>query len=444
MNAAIHSPRTIPTIRFLAMLFFLAGFHIAVAQPTIISTVPSNGATGVSTSAPVVFTFSTGMDTTATAAQFIDTTTSGFLTVIPVWSAGNTVLTCTPSPAFAIGHTIEWVVSGSDTNGNSLSGIPFGTFTTGTGGGGGGSSNTNPVTAFIVGKAWFYNQTGTSAPVLDTNNPYVFEGSTTLISNRTATAVTLTLPTAGISNLVQNFADPWDFYLYDSDTNLSTFNASFPAGNYTFTVYSNALNQQVTVNLPGYTQPNAPHVSNWAAAQTINPSLPFTLTWDAFAGGGSTDYVALAVETLFQTPGFGQTNSLKGTATSVTIPANTFAANTNYTADLTFIHAAVMTNGTTVTEAFVASYTTFTISTASSSAAAPVFTNVAWSGGTFGFNIVTSPSQTVTVIYNTSLNSAYSGWPILLTTNSPGSIFHISDSHSATNKTLFYRARNGT
>ncbi|HEY1490305.1 MAG TPA: hypothetical protein VGF90_04630, partial [Verrucomicrobiae bacterium] len=118
--------------------------------------------------------------------------------------------------------------------------------------------------------------------------------------------------------------------------------------------------------------------------------------------------------------------------------------NTNYTADLTFIHATVTTNGTTVTEAFVASYTTFTISTASSSAAAPVFTNAAWSGGTFGFNILTSPSQMVTVIYNTNPGGPYSSWPILLTTNSPGSIFHVSDSHSATNKTLLYRARNGS
>lgn len=444
MNAAFFSPKPVPSIRFLAIVFFLAGLHLAIAQPTITMTVPSTGATGVSTSAPVVFTFSTGMDTTATTATFYDVTASfTMVPVIPVWSSGNTVLTCTPSPAFGINHNIEWIVSGQDTIGNPLGGVPAGSFTTGTGGGGG-NSNTNPGTVFVVGKAWFYNQTGTSAPVLDTNNPYVFEGSTTLISNRTATAVTLTLPTAGVSNLVQNFADPWDFYLYDFNTNLSAFNASFPAGNYTFTVYSNALNQQVTVNLPGYTQPNAPHVSNWAAAQTINPSLPFTLTWDAFSGGGSTDYVALAIETLYQTPGFGQTNSLKGTATSVTIPANTFAANTNYTADLTFIHAAVTTNGTIVTEAFVASYTTFTISTASSSPAAPVFTNAAWSGGTFGFNILTSPSQTVTVIYNANPGSSYSSWPILLTTNSPGSIFHISDSHSATNKTMFYRARNGT
>ena len=40
--------------------------------------------------------------------------------VIPVWSAGNTVLTCTPWPAFANNHTIQWEVCGQDATGNPL------------------------------------------------------------------------------------------------------------------------------------------------------------------------------------------------------------------------------------------------------------------------------------------------------------------------------------
>jgi hypothetical protein len=442
MNEVIHFPKQVPTIQFLAMVFFLASLHLAVAQPTITMTVPSNGATGVATNAAVVFTFSTGMDTTATSATFFDITSSALATVIPVWSAGNTVLTCSPSPAFGLNHNIEWIVSGSDTNGNDLGGTPIGTFTTGTGGGGG-SSNTNTITSFLVGKTWEYDQISASAPLLDTNLPYVFEGLTSLASNRTATSVTLTLPTASVSNMLQNILFPSDFYLSGFNTNLTTFSATFPSGNYVFNVYSNVADQTVTVNMQNYAQPNAPQVSNWAAAQTINPSLPFTLTWNAFIGGGSTDYVSVVVGNKFQTGGFGQTNALPGTATSVTIPATTFSASSNYLADLAFYHAVIVTNGSYYTLAYVASITSFNISTAGSSVAAPVFTNAAWSGGTFGFNILTSPGQTVTVIYNTTLNSAFSSWPILMTTNSAGSIAHISDPHSATNKALFYRARNG-
>ncbi|MEJ0091380.1 MAG: hypothetical protein WDM80_16750 [Limisphaerales bacterium] len=80
---------------------------------------------------------------------------------------------------------------------------------------------------------------------------------------------------------------PENYYLFGYNTNLTTFNAAYPTGNYIFSVTSNAANQQVTVNLPVYTQPNAPRVSNHAAAQTISASQPFTLTWDAFTAAGA-------------------------------------------------------------------------------------------------------------------------------------------------------------
>jgi len=46
--------------------------------------------------------------------------------------------------------------------------------------------------------------------------------------------------------------------------------------------------------------------------------------------------------------------------------------------------------------------------------------------------------------YSANLSAAPATWPVLLTTNSPGNKVHISDPRSATNKSLFYRARNGT
>ena len=61
------------TIRFFGLLVFLASLRLAIAQPTV-SSVPVSGATGVSPSAAVVFTFSTNMDTTATFAEFSDVT----------------------------------------------------------------------------------------------------------------------------------------------------------------------------------------------------------------------------------------------------------------------------------------------------------------------------------------------------------------------------------
>src|SRR5205823_12847244 len=91
----------------------------AQPQPTIISTAPPNGGS-VSTNGPVVFTFSTGMDTVNTYAQFFDGSTGTFPTTSNWWSAGDAVLTCTPTPPFLANKTITWFVSGMDTNGADL------------------------------------------------------------------------------------------------------------------------------------------------------------------------------------------------------------------------------------------------------------------------------------------------------------------------------------
>jgi len=102
---------------------------LAHAQPTIISSVPANGATGVPTTTTVVFTFSTAMNPSATSPLFYDTNITIYPTALS-WSAGNTVLTCTPGSAFPAGMKITWVVTGKSSGGQSLGGVPTGTFTT--------------------------------------------------------------------------------------------------------------------------------------------------------------------------------------------------------------------------------------------------------------------------------------------------------------------------
>ncbi|MGH7969731.1 MAG: Ig-like domain-containing protein, partial [Limisphaerales bacterium] len=298
------------------------------AQPTIVSTVPAMGASGVSPTADVVFTFSEPMDTTATEAQFIDI--SNPLSPFPTtssWNASGTVLTCTPSPAFPSNKQIYWVVSGQNPNGDSLGGTPGGYFTTGTGGGGGSTgSGTNRVTTFTLGKIYVYDQTLAGTPTADTNVPYAFEAVTGLASNRTATTITLTLPAnGGTSNLTQNFVAHEDYYLFYYTTSSNELETTFPAGSYNFNVMAATSNQTVSVALmPASNQPNAPHVSNFAEAQSVNAAQPFTLKWDGFTGGTSGDYISVHVSggiEVWKTGDFGSTNALPGTATSVTIPA---------------------------------------------------------------------------------------------------------------------------
>jgi len=119
--------------RVIALLMLLVPPGQAHAQPTILSTIPASGATGVSPSAAVIIAFSEAMDTSMTTADFIATNPYAEVPTALTWSAGNTVLTCTPMPSFPASRGILWSASGQDGSGRQLTGITGGNFTTGSG-----------------------------------------------------------------------------------------------------------------------------------------------------------------------------------------------------------------------------------------------------------------------------------------------------------------------
>jgi hypothetical protein len=419
----------------------LAGLVQTQAAPTILSTVPANGATGVSTTTTVVFTFSEAMDPDEMATLFYDAAFN-FYTTTDSWNAGNTVLTCTPDSAFALNANILWVVNGQNPNGDPLGGFPIGSFTTGTGTGGGGGNGTNASTTFSVGKVHHYHQTSAGASTLDPFTPYGFSGVTALASNRTATSVTLTLPTAAVSNLVHLPPPQAEIFLMTPfDTSLSNYEATFPAGNYSFFVQGASSNQTVVVNLPptnSLPQPGAPHLTNYLAAQVVDPSQAFVLGWDAFPGGTAGDYIDVDIGSIYGSPNPGLPGALTGTARTFTIPADTPQPNTTYSSQVGFFRHVGATNASYATAAYRATYTEFSLITTGSGQL--VLTNASWKPGTFSFDVLCSPGQ-VTVEYRTNLASGM--WQTLLTTNSSGNIVHAVAPHAATNRTLFFRARNG-
>ena len=116
--------------RVFASLFLLMSLGRVHAQPTIVSTVPPNGATGVPLSATLVITFSEVMSNTTTAF-LVDSVTYVHLDITSSWSAGNTVLTCTPNAPMPASRKILWnVQNGQDLAGNPLGPVTGGTFTT--------------------------------------------------------------------------------------------------------------------------------------------------------------------------------------------------------------------------------------------------------------------------------------------------------------------------
>jgi len=261
--------------------------------------------------------------------------------------------------------------------GNFLTGTTGGSFTTVVGVNGG--SGTNALTTFLLTKYALYRQTNDAPPSLFT---YEFVAQSTLASNRTATAITVTIPATPVrTNLL--FEDLLQTEQYQTNIfkpTLTNFDTNFPTGgNYVFNVTNSFSNQQVTVVLPNDSLPNAPQISNYTNAQAVNPSLPFTLNWNTFTNGGSADRIVLQINEpslhgnsgmlLFQTPLYGPPDGLDGTAMSVTIPAGVLPANFTNDAFVVFAHVTSTTNATTQTTAIVGSATYFTIVTTAASAA---------------------------------------------------------------------------
>ena len=187
MNLFAFAIRRNYLVRGLVLLLSLMALQRAHAQPTIVSTVPPTGASGVPLSAAVVLTFSEGMNTSATLAYLFDSTTLELLPASLSWSAGNTVLTCSPAAAFLAGRTIWWtVMNGQDTAGAPLSGFTGGTFTTVSGG------QLTLTNAIWSGGMFSFDVTSQAGQAL------TVEYSSTLLPNQWQTLLTTNSPTGQV------------------------------------------------------------------------------------------------------------------------------------------------------------------------------------------------------------------------------------------------------
>jgi hypothetical protein len=254
--------------------------------------------------------------------------------------------------------------------------------------------------------------------------------------------VVLTLPTGGVSNLTQLPLQPEIYLVYGVDTSLSNYDATFPEGDYSFLVKAVSSNQTVGVNLPPTTsvaQPGAPHLTNHPAAQAVDPSQAFVLGWDAFPGGTAADYIDVDIGTAYGSPDPGLPGALTGTARTFTIPAGTLQPNSTYLSRVGFFHHVGATNANYATAAYRATYTEFSLST--TGIGQLVLTNASWTPGVFSFDVLCTNGQTVTVEYTNVLTAV--NWTKLLTTNSPGTQFHVVSPQATSYPSLFYRARNG-
>ena len=119
-------------------------------------------------------------------------------------------------------------------------------------------------------------------------------------------------------------------------------NAAFKPGRYTL-LFESASGLPVAPTLSMGTEApiTTPYLTNWTAAQTIDPTQSFTLKWARFTGGTTNDSVHILLwdqngEYLIYTPDEFEAGVLPGTTAAYTIPANTLTYGNTYRLNIIF------------------------------------------------------------------------------------------------------------
>lgn len=196
------------------------------------------------------------------------------------------------------------------------------------------------VSVYAVIKTQIFSQTSSAAPTLAPTGGYTFASVINATSVTSVTSATLQLPSAVVRNFgpVPGLGPLGVAQQFDTE---AAMDAVFSTGNYAFTINGATDGTRTpTLSLPASAYPNTPTITNFVAAQNIDWTQPFTVTWGAFIGAATFDYIQLVVERngtrVFATPDFGQPGALTGAATSATIPANTLIPGETYAATLAF------------------------------------------------------------------------------------------------------------
>lgn len=301
---------------------------------------------------------------------------------------------------------------------------------------------------YAVAKDEGFNQTSAAAPT-PKGSPYRFNATVGLATANSVTNATVQfLPSGTVYPLM---ASPYSFDFQAKFTNQAVLDAAAPNGDYQVVI--NAVHDgthTITLTLTGDAYPTTtPHISNFTAAQSINPAAAFTLTWDAFSGGTIQDFVQLLIVdasgvTLFQTPDPGQTGALNGNATSVTIPANTLPASSALGGQLLMARP--------VSENFVRypgvigyaayyKFTQFNIATTAVTNAPPPRLAVITPTTPSQFQLQLIGSAGLQYVIETSASLQSGSWTPLITNTAAGGQFNFTNNPSPTFPFRFYRGR---
>ncbi len=386
--------------------------------PTLIASLPANGATGVATSSTVTFIFSEPMTPQGTVQWSANVNSALFSYA---WGQGNQFLTASYNGSFPANSTITWALPGGTTGfkdvaGNPLASTAQGSFTTGaTSGGGGGTTNnaclsTNSAPAGYGGgflfKALQYTQTGNNTPVPDASSPASAFATYQPATNQTVTAVKITGPTGATITLSNLFGST--FFANQEFPSAAALDGVIIPGNYTITATGAGSG---TVAVPATSAIPVPRIVNLAELGSFDPTKDFDLNFAAFTGASGSDTIQIELTgpagRHFYAPDYCLNRPLANNATTVRIPANTFQTGDQLSGSIAFNRFSINTNTIpkTAIGAGLAATTTFNV-TGSSTGTNPSFnTPTINPDGTVTLTATGSAGQTLIIQKSTDLST---------------------------------------
>lgn len=205
-----------------------------------------------------------------------------------------------------------------------------------------GTSAETDVDLYMVGKGRLYAQDAAGSPVADPTTPYFFDSQ--VVESFGGIVNTATVKPPGVSAKTLTRVDGEGRLELEADfATKALLDSSYAKGTYQFTIDTAHGNRTPSLVLPADAYPNAPHVTNWTAAQSVGAAADFLATWDPMTSGTADDFIQLSIadaggQIVFSTPDAGEPGALDGTQTSLLIPAGTLVANQTYSADLMFVN----------------------------------------------------------------------------------------------------------
>lgn len=260
-----------------------------------------------------------------------------------------------------------------------------------------------------------YAQTSAAPATPQADNPFELIATAIPSTFQSVDAASLTPPAGGIRNFTRTanvFAYAQRFPTH------AALQTAYPAGNYLFSFATRNNGARTnTFNYAADAYPNPPQITNFDAAQQINPAQPFALSW-SIPGATAADHVQLLIQDgasqLVATPLIpGAVGALTGAATAHIVPANTFQRGRTYTATLICsrhtTRDTINYNGVLGSSGFSRA-TSFTMATPLPS---PTISNMRRVGDQTEFTFDNLPGQTYTLQFSEELPA----WTTLHTTN---------------------------